>query len=235
MSLSSSTSKITGPLKCSSCLIFVAFTMVAFTSAMLFVTASGLSSIAPNCSPKVSRLLMSLAKGFYSAFDPVDALLAVRVLGIMIKFVHWRVGDELQSNLLELCTTLLVDASGASSSVMIESVTRALMMIFSAVSGCSNVFSSISINAQMLELYGPRNVQTPRRPACCRENGQLISRILRQMSRTKLHMRRVTVLPTFQSYRRNPYVPLSRVNLPTRVSTSSTEVMSLGVVTPSSC
>ena len=148
-------------------------------------------------------------------FDPVDAVLPVRVLGVIIKQVlfHRRVSDELGSNLLELCTTLLVDASGASSSVIIKSVTRALMMIFSAVSGCSTIFLSISINAQMLvmtesspclggrwELYGPRHVQTPLRPACCRENiGQLISRILRQTSRSQLRMQCVTVLPRFKA------------------------------------
>ena len=97
---------------------------------------------------------------------------------IKLLLFHRRVSDELGSNLLELCTTLLEDASGASTS-MINSVTRALMMIFSAVSGCSNVFLSSSIDAQMLvmtesspffggrwELYGRRDVQTPLRPAC---------------------------------------------------------------------
>ena len=94
------------------------------------------------------RLLMSLQKPLLT-FDPVDAVLAVRVLVVTMKLLHWGVSDELGSNLLELRTTLLVDTSGASSSVMIKSVTRALMMIFSAVSG-STVDLSISINAQML-------------------------------------------------------------------------------------
>ena len=38
--LSSSTGQIRGPFKCSSCLIFVTFTMVAFNSATIFVSAS---------------------------------------------------------------------------------------------------------------------------------------------------------------------------------------------------
>ena len=51
-------------------------------------------------------------------FDPVVAVLAVRVLVVIIKLLllHHGVGDELGSSLLELCTTLLVDTSGASSS-----------------------------------------------------------------------------------------------------------------------
>ena len=129
LSLSSSTGKITGPFKCSSCLIFVAVVMVAFNSAVSLSLHPGSRQLHP--AVLRNRTLAPLdvpRQRLLLTFYPVDAVVAVRVLGVIIKFVlfHRRVGDEL--NLLELCTTLLVDTSGASSSVMIKSVTRALMM-----------------------------------------------------------------------------------------------------------
>ena len=151
-----------------SCLI-LASALVALNAAVLFITAARLSSVAVR-SGTLAPLDVSRQR-LLSAFCPVDAVLAVRVLGV-IKFVlfHRRVGDELGSNLLELCTTLLVDTSGASSLMLIKSVARALMTIFSAVSSCAKVFLSISTKAQMLvmtesspclggrwELYGPRD------------------------------------------------------------------------------
>ena len=162
---------------------------------MLCVTASGLSTVAPN----------TLAKCFSS--HSIRSMLSWHYV-FLLSSSSWscstrEFSDELGSN-----PTL------AFSSVMI--VTRALMMVFSAVSGNSTAFLSISVNAQMLimtvpspclggrwELYGPRDVQTPLRPACCRENsGQLISRILRQMS--QLRMPCVAVLPRFKAIERNP-------------------------------
>ena len=125
MILSCSIGKITGPFKCRSCLIFVAYAMVTFNSAMLFVIASGLSSVHPTVrltsEVALSRLLMFLRRQLLT-FDPVDAVLAVRVLVVIKKLLllNQGVSDELGSNLLELCTTLLVDTSGASSSVMIK-------------------------------------------------------------------------------------------------------------------
>ena len=113
--------------------------------------------------------------------------------------------------LLELCATLLVDTSSASSSVLIKSVTRALMMIFFAVSGCSNVFLSISINAEML-------VMTESSPCLCGrwelalETCKLLSVWLAvgrthrptqpaypATNFTQLHVQHVTVLPRFKA------------------------------------
>ena len=85
------------------------------------------------------------------ASDSVDAVLAVRVLVVLIKLIlfHRRVSDELGSNLLELCTALLVDSSGVSTSVMIKPVTCTLKVIF-AFSSFSMVFSTIWIKTQMM-------------------------------------------------------------------------------------
>ena len=92
-----------GHSKCLSCLIFVAFAMVAFNSAMLFVAASRLSSVAPNCWSEVRNGTLAplhvSRHRLLLAFDPVETVLAARVLG-----------DELGSNLLEFCTTLLVNS-----------------------------------------------------------------------------------------------------------------------------
>ena len=146
---------------------------------------------------------MSLAKGFFS--PSVLSILAVRVLDVIIKFVlfHQRVGDELQSNLLELGThpsrrylrCVLVSDDQFCRSCSDDDLLRGvgllkLLLIHlhqRADAGRDRVVPCL------VGRWGL--VRTPLRPACCRENtGQLISRILRQMSRSQLRMRRVTVL-----------------------------------------
>ena len=84
---------------------------------------------------------------------------------------------------------------------MIKSVTHALMifkrlLIHLHQRADADHDRVVPLSRWALGTVWPRDVETPL--ACCRENtGQLISRILRQMSCTQLHMRRVTVLPRF--------------------------------------
>ena len=143
----------------------------------------------------LSRLLMSLAKGFFS--PSVLSMLLCSWCNHQVCVFHQRVGDELGCNLLELVSDDQVCHSCFDDDLL--RCVGLLTRLFIHLHQRAMTESSPCLGGRW-ELYGPRDAQTPLRPACFRENtGQLISRILRQMSCAQVHLRRVTVLPRFKA------------------------------------
>ena len=139
-SLSSSTGKITGPFKCSSLLDLRSFRdgCVQFSKCSL--------SLHPGSRQLHPTVLLIVRSGTLAPLDvsrqkasphlrscrccPGGTCSCCHQSSLLL--FHGRVSDELGSNLLELCATLLVDTSGVSYSETIKPVTRTLKVIFSA-------------------------------------------------------------------------------------------------------